>query len=218
MEGDDAVQESLDVDHFITTEQQLRDIVGYPRDVVLKKEINKLDIHCQQFIAQSPFLVIASSNEAGECDVSPRGDAPGFVLTLDNRYLIIPERPGNRRVDTMRNILTNPQVSIIFIIPGLEETLRIKGRAFITNDPELLEQMKVKNKVPAVAIAIDVQSCFIHCAKAFKRSHLWKPQAWLNREQLPNVSKMLADHINMAEVDEEAVNQLLHESYTKRLY
>lgn len=212
------MQESFDMDHLITTEDQLRDVIGHPRDVVIKKQINRLDAHCQQFIAQSPFLVIASSNEAGVCDVSPRGDAPGFVLTLNDRYLIIPERPGNRRVDTMRNILTNPQVSVIFIIPGLEETLRIKGRACITNDPQLLEQMKVKDKLPLVAIAIDVQSCFIHCAKAFKRSQLWKPEAWLNPEQLPNVSKMLADHINMDDVDEEAVNQLLHESYTKRLY
>lgn len=122
----------------IKSEEELRAILGYPSELVKNKAIDALDEHCRQFIAKSPLLIMATSDAEGLCDVSPRGDAPGFVLVLDDNHLVIPERPGNRRMDSLRNILSNPNAGLIFLIPGLEETLRVNGRAYIVRDEELL--------------------------------------------------------------------------------
>src|SRR5688572_5290298 len=122
---------------IVTSEAELREILGAPRDLVLRKQLPALDVHCRAFIALSPFLLISSANAAGECDVSPRGDAPGSVLVLDDRRLVIPDRPGNRRIDTLRNIIANPQVGLLFLIPGVEETLRVNGRAYVSRDEAL---------------------------------------------------------------------------------
>lgn len=214
MEGADAMK----FKETIATEEELREIVGYPREVVLRKEISLLDEHCRQFISKSPFLMMATADAAGLCDVSPRGDTPGFVKVLDEQHLVIPERPGNRRVDSMSNILANPRVGLIFVIPGLKETLRVNGQACITRDPELLEQMVVKGNTPAVAIGVRVEQCFLHCAKAFIRSGLWEPETWLGDEQLPVPAEILSAHAKMPEVTKKEVEALLHESYTQRLY
>ncbi len=200
----------------VTTEEELRGIVNYPSEVVQRKEIHTLDEHCKEYIAKSPFVMIATSDADGSCDVSPRGDTPGFVKVLDEQHLVIPERPGNRRVDSMRNILANPNVGLIFVIPGLKETLRVNGRACVTKDPELLQQMVVKGNTPALAIGVRVEQCFVHCAKAFIRSGLWEPDTWFSKEELPVPAKILSAHAKM--VTEKDVEQLLHESYTQRLY
>lgn len=180
-----------------------------------RKVITYLDSHCVDFISKSPFLVISTSNNEGYCDVSPRGDAPGFVLVLDEKRLIIPERPGNRRIDSMRNILSNPRVGLLFLIPGMEETLRVNGKATLVKDEEILEKMKVKERKPLLSIGVEVEECFIHCAKAFKRSKLWESNSWASKEFLPVASSILSAH---SKISKEDVDDILEESYTKRLY
>lgn len=139
----------------ITTEQELRDLMGVPSEMVAKKAIDHLDPHCREFIGRSPFLLLATADATGACDVSPRGDAAGFVRIVDDRHLVVPERPGNRRMDSLRNILSNPWAGLIFLIPGMEETLRINGSACTLRDPELLREMEVKGKIPKVGIGVE---------------------------------------------------------------
>lgn len=204
--------------NIITCEEELRSLLGHPSDLVMRKSIPYLDEHCQQFIAKSPFLFLATSNTEGLCDASPRGDGPGFVRVLDEKHLLIPDRPGNRRLDSMRNIINNPHVGLLFMIPGLEETLRINGQACLVRDERLLKEMAVKDRIPLLAIAVEVEECFVHCAKAFKRSGLWNQESWPSKEGLPSPAQMLADHARLADVTVKEVEDLLRESYTKRLY
>ncbi|HEY0828906.1 MAG TPA: pyridoxamine 5'-phosphate oxidase family protein [Bacilli bacterium] len=208
----------MNMDELISSEDELRSIVGYPSDLVIRKVIPFLDQHCREFIAQSPFLVMSTADKSGLCDVSPRGDDSGFVLVLDDLHIIIPERPGNRRIDSMRNIISNPQIGLIFLIPGMEETLRINGQACVTKDPALLGQMQVSGKIPTLGIGVKVQECYIHCAKAFKRSQLWNPLSWPKEKSLPNAAQILADHANITGYTKKEIQELLDESYTKRLY
>ncbi|MCR8843297.1 pyridoxamine 5'-phosphate oxidase family protein [Paenibacillus sp. SC116] len=202
----------------VRSEEELREIIGHPSKLVRHKVIDHLDEQCRKFIACSPLLFVSSSDEHGNCDVSPRGDAPGFVHILDEKCMVIPERPGNRRIDTMRNILSNPKIGLIFVIQGLEETLRINGRASITKEEPLLSLMQVNGKSPLLGIGVVVEECFVHCAKAFKRSQLWDQKAWLDRGQLPNPAKMLSAHAKTLGITEQDISTALHESYTKRLY
>ncbi|WP_159884000.1 pyridoxamine 5'-phosphate oxidase family protein [Paenibacillus puerhi] len=199
--------------------EALRSILGEPSPLALHKTVRTLDAHCRRFIALSPFLVLSTANEQGLCDASPRGDAPGFVSVLDDRHLAIPERPGNRRMDSIRNILGNPHIGLLFMIPGLGETLRINGKACIVRDPELLESMSVQGRAPMLAIGVEVEEIFVHCAKAFRRSKLWEPDSWHEHDELPAISRMLADQVKgRLEVSAEQVDGLLQESYTKRMY
>jgi PPOX class probable FMN-dependent enzyme len=202
---------------IIRSEEDLREIIGPEFDLVQRKTINFLDNHCIDFVSKSPILFVSSSDKYGKCDVSPRGDSPGFVHVLDGKNLIIPERTGNRRIDTLRNILLNPYVGILFVIPGFEETLRINGRASITTNQELLYKMSVNNQTPLLGILVEVEECFLHCAKSFKRSKLWDPQSWLTKQNLPSASKILSDHINSKEYPNDLVSDILKESY-KNLY
>jgi PPOX class probable FMN-dependent enzyme len=202
----------------ITTKEEPRSLIGTPSELAVHKVISELDEHCRHFITQSPFLFMSTSDQTGQCDVTPRGDAPGFVLILNNKHLVIPERPGNRRMDSMYNIIENPHAGLIFVIPGLEETLRINGRACIIRDQSLLEQMQVKGRNPVLGIGIEIEECFIHCAKAFKRSHLWNPESWPKKEKLPSIPSMMAAHIKRPDISAELIEQSLAESYTKRLY
>lgn len=153
----------------------------------------------------------------GECDASPRGDAPGFVYVLNNNKIIIPERPGNRRIDSILNIISNPRVGLLFFIPGLGETLRINGRAYITNYEEILKEMQANGRNPLLGIVVEIEECYIHCAKAFIRSKIWDPESWLNKKELPSAAKMLLEHAKV-NASEEDVARSLEESYTKRLY
>lgn len=203
---------------IIETEEQLRSIIGYPSDLVKNKVISILDDNCLEFIAKSPFLVISTSDKSGFCDVSPRGDKAGFVEVLSEKKFIIPERPGNKRMDTMRNILTNPRVGLIFFIPGLGETLRINGKARLVTDEALLEKIAVRGKKPLIGIGVEVEECYIHCAKAFKRSGLWNPDSWMDKDLLPSAAKMIAEHANLSSISVESIQKRLEESYTQRLY
>ncbi|OPA75301.1 phosphohydrolase [Paenibacillus selenitireducens] len=205
-------------EEIVQTEEELRDLLGYPSELVTRKSITHIDDHVRHFIGLSPMAFLATSDQMGYCDVSPRGDAAGFVHIIDDKHLVVPERPGNRRLDSIRNILTNPNIGIIFIIPGLEETLRVNGKACITRDEHLMEQMIAHGKRPLLGIGVEVEECYIHCAKAFKRSGLWDTNQWLESASLPKVSKILADHANMKGIGEEDVAKSLRETYEKRLY
>ncbi len=184
--------------NVIRSEAELREIVGQPRDLVLRKQLPALDAHCRAFIARSPFVLVGTANARGDCDVSPRGEGPGFVLILDDRTLLIPDRPGNKRVDALRNVLENPHVGLLFIIPGMEETLRVNGRASLVRDPDLLDRMRAEGHAPALAIGVSIDEAFLHCAKAFKRSHLWQSESWPDRSEMPTMGEMLMDQVRPA--------------------
>ena len=202
----------------VTSEEELRSLVGYPSELVKNKTIAFLDYHCIDFIAKSPFLVMSTCDEKGKCDVSPRGDLKGFVLVLNEKQLLIPERTGNKRMDSLRNILSNPNIGLVFFIPGLGETLRVNGRATIVKDEELLKNLAVGNKIPQLGIGIDVEECFIHCAKAFKRSLIWDPETWMEKSQLPSASKILFEHVKSPNTTMDDIQKRLEDSYINRLY
>ena len=184
--------------HVVTSEQELRDLMGTPSERAIKKESATVDEPSREFIGHAPFLLLATSSEDGRCDVSPKGDAPGFVRVLDERHLVIPDRPGNKRLDGMRNILRNPHVGLIFLIPGREETLRVNGRAWIVRDEAILGSLKARDKQPLLAIGVEVEECFFHCPKAFRRSQLWEPAAWPDRSVLPSMACVLYEKLKPA--------------------
>jgi PPOX class probable FMN-dependent enzyme len=162
----------------ITTEAELRGILGDPLPHVAAKERPALDDIHRAWLAASPFCLVATSGADGTCDVSPKGDPPGSVLVLDDRTIALPERAGNRRADGFANILANPHVGLLFLIPGRGDTLRINGRARLTRDPDLLDRMVVKRHRPLLALVVDIESVYYHCAKAFLRSRLWEAESW----------------------------------------
>jgi PPOX class probable FMN-dependent enzyme len=202
----------------LTSEDELRAIVGRPSELAVRKEIAYLDAHCRAFIARSPFVLIATAGASGRVDVSPKGDPPGFVQVLDDHRLVIPDRPGNRRLDGMRNLLENPHVGLLFLIPGLDETLRVNGRAWIIRDEEVLARCTVMGKRPTLALGVYAEECFIHCAKAFKRAQLWQPTRWPDRSGLASPAEMLLDHARPQDMTLSQVERRLQESYEKNLY
>ncbi|WP_151736088.1 pyridoxamine 5'-phosphate oxidase family protein ['Paenibacillus yunnanensis' Narsing Rao et al. 2020] len=210
--------EKLDRSQFVGSEDELRALIGYPGSLVQNKVVNRLDEHCRQFIAQSPLAFLSTADAAGRCDVSPRGDHPGFVQVMDGEVLVIPERRGNKRIDSLRNIVSNPQIGLLFLVPGLKETLRINGRAYVTRDQELLAGMAVQNQIPVVGIVVQVEECFLHCGKAMLRSRLWEPGTWPSAEQLPSAARMLAQHARAEGMSAEEIAVRLDEGYNSRLY
>jgi PPOX class probable FMN-dependent enzyme len=203
---------------IVTSEQALRDMLGVPASRSVLKERPALDVHFRAFIARSPFLLMATAGADGTCDVSPKGDAPGFVLVLDDRRIVIPDRPGNKRFDGMRNLLTNPHIGLIFLVPGREETLRINGRAWITRDPELLVRCTAQDKTPALAIGVEVEQCFLHCVKAFRRSKLWLHSEWPAPEALASMAQVLFDQIQPAGLTVQDYACDMEERNQKQLY
>ena len=200
----------------ITDAATLRSHFGEPSDLVKQAVVPKLDRHCRRFIEHSPFLVIGSQADGGPADVSPRGDPPGFVRVLDDATLLIPDRPGNKRVDTMHNILENPRVALLFLVPGINECLRVNGRAELTTDQALLAPSAVNGKTPTTGILVHVDEALIHCAKAMMRAKLWDPDAQIERKAFPRFGEMKADQIaGIAADDAEA---RIQDSYRNRLY
>jgi PPOX class probable FMN-dependent enzyme len=204
--------------NLVTSESELRALMGTPSELAVRKELKALDANCAAYIAHSPFLLLATSNVAGQCDVSPKGDAPGFVRVVDETHLLIPDRPGNRRLDGMANLLENPHVGLIFLIPGREETLRVNGRACITRDPAILESFAVMGKPALLAIGVEVEQCFMHCAKAFKRASLWKPERWPDTSDLASPARLLWEATKPVGKTVEDLERQLEESYRTRLY
>jgi PPOX class probable FMN-dependent enzyme len=205
-------------EEIVASEQELRALTGVPGERSVLKERKALDEHTRAFIARSPFLLIATADAQGRCDVSPKGDAPGFVQILDDRRLVIPDRPGNKRFDGMFNLLANPHVGLLFLVPGRQETLRVNGTAWITRDRQLLARCVAHGKAPLVAIGVEIEQCFLHCPKAFIRSRLWQQQAWPAADALPSMACVLFDQIRPAGATLEDYERAVEEGNTKGLY
>jgi len=210
----------FDVDRLreqrVTSVEQLHEINGVPRKAILEKHTSYLTPLLEQFILASPFFLIATADAEGNCDVSPKGDPAGVVRILDERTLAIPDRPGNRRMDGHRNVLENPHIGLIFIIPNVDETVRVNGRAFITSDPELLATMDVRGKVPKLATVVEIDEVYMHCARAFLRSGLWQPETWPDPDTIPTLAAIAAEQKNLPPPDESKGKR--QEEYRKVLY
>jgi hypothetical protein len=175
----------------IGDETELRSLLGEPGGVVKSKVSDRLNELTRQFVERSPFLCLATSAPDGSCDVSPRGDPSGFVRILDERTLLLPERPGNRLADSLRNVLANPHVALLFVIPGIGDTFRVNGRATIVTDSELLAPCAIEGKTPRLGLRIEIDEAFTHCSKAFLRASLWDPERFVARDTLPSSGEIL---------------------------
>ncbi len=205
-------------EHVVASEQELRDLIGVPGARAVQKEQSALDGHARAFIACSPFLLMATAGADGRCDVAPKGDAPGFVLVLDEHRLVVPDRPGNKRLDGMTNLLANPHIGLVFLVPGRDETLRVNGRATITRDPALLARCAARGRTPPVAIGVQVEQCFFHCTKAFRRAKLWAADTWSARDALPSLASVLFEQIQPAGLTVKDYEAELERDATERLY
>jgi len=198
----------------VDSEDELRAILGEPHQRSLDKAITELDEYCIDHIARSPFVLIASSDAEGNLDVSPKGDPAGFVRVLDNRTLLIPDRPGNRRADTFTNVLQNPNVALLFLVPGRRETLRVVGRARIVRDQALRAGMAAQGKVPALLLGINVSEVFFHCAKCVIRSDLWHGYV---ADDLATLGEIIVKHAGMTITPDE-LDAEIEEGNRTRLY
>lgn len=196
--------------------EELQSCYGTPGDLALNKEMTALDEHCRRFIALSPFVVLATAAPSGAADASPRGDAPGFVQVLDDKRLLIPDRAGNNRLDSLKNLVENPNIGLLFFVPGMNETLRLNGTAVLTRDPALLEPMAVNGKPPRTGLLVTVDQVFLQCAKALMRSKLWAPQSQIERKSFPSLGQILADQIEG--VKQSDADKLIDESQRIRMY
>jgi uncharacterized protein len=200
----------------ITSRDQLRVHYAEAKGRAARKTIDHLEGHCRQFIALSPFLLLSTASDEGKGDVTPRGDAPGFVAVLDNHHLAIPDRPGNNRLDSLENILENPEVGILFMIPGFMETLRVNGTAQIRTDDDLRERFVVNGRLPASVLVVEVREAFMHCAKSIMRARLWEADAQVNRKLMPTIGQIVSDQIGDERPDETQDEMI--ESYRPGLY
>lgn len=185
----------MDSRHVITSEEALREHYQPAMQRALDKQLDQLDEHCRAFIERSPFLCLATSSPNGYADNSPKGDEPGFVRVLDERTIGIPDRKGNNRLDSITNLLDDPRVGLIFFIPGVDETLRINGRAEISVDPALLEASTFRGQMPTAMIVVHIEEAYLHCPKALIRSSLWQRAAAGDRKPFPTLTKMLSDQL-----------------------
>jgi PPOX class probable FMN-dependent enzyme len=201
----------------VTSSAELRTIVGSPGELVIKKELPQLDDHMRRFIAHSPFVVISTHGADGQCDASPRGDAPGFVQVIDHRTLLIPDRRGNKRIDSLQNILATGRIGLIFLVPGVGETLRINGRATIIKDEAWLAPHTAQGQRPLIGIAVAAEECYLQCAKALMRSKLWERRERPDFDSLPSFAQMLVDQTQMPEYDTAKMQAMLDGAY-QRLY
>ncbi|HYI25430.1 MAG TPA: MSMEG_1061 family FMN-dependent PPOX-type flavoprotein [Thermomicrobiales bacterium] len=202
--------------HQITTIDEIHAANGEPHPSIVEKEAPRLSPLAIEFIQKSPYFLVGTSDAAGNCDVSPKGDEPGFVRVLDDSTLAIPDRLGNRRADGHRNILENGHVGLIFIVPAVDETLRVNGRAFLTRDPELLETMANRGKAPHLATIIEIDQVFMHCARSILRAGLWKPEMWPDPDTIPTMHAISCELKDMPLPDESGGKR--QEEYRERLY
>ena len=200
----------------ITDATTLRAHFGPVSALAENKQLDYLDRHCQAFIAISPFLVLATTDGQGGVDASPRGDAPGFVKIIDQHTLLLPDRPGNRRVDSLRNIVAHPGVGLLFFVPGIEETVRINGNGRVITDADLLAQVPAENKIPATGVLVAVTEAFYQCAKALIRSKLWDPSTKIDRKTFPSLGQIIADQVKG--IDAKTADTNIADSYRTRLY
>lgn len=200
---------------ILESEAELRGCYEQPNDVVQKKILARLDQHARAFIALSPFVVLATHGPDG-ADASPRGDAPGFVQVLDDATLLLPDRRGNNLIDSLRNVVAAPDVGLLFLVPGINETLRVNGTARIITDTDRLTALAAQGKTPTSALEVSVREVFFHCGKAMIRSKLWQAESQVPRATFPSLGRVIADQI--AGVDAEAAEQNIEEAYKSRLY
>jgi uncharacterized protein len=178
----------------ITDTAALRALYAAPKERAIKKQLAALDVHCRRFIGLAPFVVVATSGATGSLDASPRGGAPGFVQVLDEHTLLIPDAPGNNRLDSLENIVAHGGIGLLFLVPGVDETMRVNGRAVLSRSAADIARCTDERRAPTLVIRVTVQEAYLHCAKALMRSSLWSPAARIERSLLPTAGQMLIDH------------------------
>lgn len=201
----------------ITDIQQLREIIAEPSPGLEAKNIPYLDTFACDFISKSPFIILSTSDEDGRCDGSPKGDAPGFVEVVDEHTLLIPDRPGNRLAYGHKNILANPNVAVLFCIPGTTETLRVSGKAVLTADPAVLDRLAARGKPAVLSIRVTVEECFFHCSKAFIRSNLWHPEQWVNPAHKVSFGEIYRARFGISDDEVQAFEASLADEYENNL-
>ena len=202
----------------IDSEPRLRGLYQEPMELALLKQLDRLDEHCRNFLAHSPFAVIASTRPGRGTDVSPRGDAPGFARVLDPNTIAIPDRPGNNRLDTMSNIVADAEVGLLFFIPGIDETLRINGTARLSRNPELLAAGAVNGREPRMIVLVSVREAFLHCGKALKRSRLWHDDYRVEKKNFPSLGRMIVEQTKPKAITVEQADAVVEEGYVNGLY
>ena len=200
----------------ITTEEGLRQIYEAPKGRSLAKQMDTLEKHSRRFIELSPFLVLSSTGPDGLGDTTPRGEEPGFAHILDDNTIVIPDRPGNNRLDTLTNVLTHPGVGLIFFIPGVNETLRINGTAEIHTDPDLIARFKVRGKLPTSVLVVRINEAYLHCAKSLMRSELWSQDVQAHERPVPTIAQMISDQ--SGEQMDPAPDEDMRVGYVRQLY
>jgi PPOX class probable FMN-dependent enzyme len=204
-------------DGAIERVEQLRDFYDAPMERALRKDVGHIDELCRRLIAASPMLFVASYDEEGRCDVTPRGGPPGFVTVLDEQRIAIPDATGNRRLDTLENVVATGRVGLIFVIPGRDTTLRVNGRACVSAQPELLDRLTPVGKPPATAIVVEAEEVYAHCPKAFVRSKLWNPETWPDPASLPTSAQVSLAHQRDPELTLEQMEEREREALLYRL-
>jgi PPOX class probable FMN-dependent enzyme len=204
-------------DGIVSSLDQVRGILREPLPSVVAKQIDHIDDVCRAIIEKSPFIVVASASASGYPDISPKGDPEGFVRILDDKHLAIPDRPGNRRVDTFRNLLENPYLAIIFLIPGKGETLRVTGECRIVRDAALRASMAVKGKIPEFAVVLHVERVLIHCPKCVIRAGLWEPDKWPDASRTLDIGEAMIAHAKLDQTPEELFDEVVKDG-TATLY
>lgn len=206
------------MDATITSTADLRAHYRPPGAPALRKELDHLDAHCRAFIARSPFFALGSAGEDGRADVSPRGGPAGFVTVLDERRLAFADLSGNNRLDSLTNLVEQPMVGLLFLVPGYDETLRVNGRASVTTDAAVLAACAREGITPRLCVVVEVEQAYLHCAKAVRRAALWRPDAWPELEGLPRAAEVFRDHCGLAELGPDRVDAILEDGYRRDLW
>jgi hypothetical protein len=203
----------------VTSEAELRQLYREPHEVVQQKVLARLDAHARAFIERSPFVLLGTASPDGTGDVSPKGGPPGFVVVLDDERLAIPDLSGNNLLDTITNIVHRSGIGLLFLIPGVDETLRVNGHACLTTAPEVLDACAVRDRRPKTAIGVSITQQYMHCAKAFRRSELWHADTWPDRATLPTLGCIIRDQRpDLRDVQPEVIDQLLEQDYAESLW
>lgn len=179
----------------ITSTDQLRMKIEQPHEAIMKKTVNIIDEHIEKFLQMSSLFFLGTANENGQMDVSPRGGKSGFVKVLDDKHIAFPDNLGNRRADSLLNLIGNPKVGMVFMIPGLGEVLRMNGKAFVTQNEEFIKSQAWEGKTTGIAIVVEVEECFIHCPKALNQGGIWSPENWFNKDEMPSTAEMFKAHL-----------------------
>ncbi|NNF79861.1 MAG: pyridoxamine 5'-phosphate oxidase family protein [Rhizobiales bacterium] len=201
----------------VTTQDQLRDVLGTPSPIARDKVIDHIDSYCAEFIEHAPFVVLSTRGERGEMDLSPRGDPAGFVKIIDERTLAVPDRLGNNRADTFVNLLANPEIGLIFLVPGKRETLRVSGKGLLVRDGDLRASLAHKDKVPHLVLVVEVKRVMFQCAKCMVRSKLWQPDSWANVSGMSSLAEAIKVHSQLQESVAE-IDEVITRSSAERLY